>query len=742
MATAQFDFPGIQAVLDFTGTCSVGITPGTVFVRTLPASTPAGTESVGPGYGNFRFSDGVTGVTVRDCRFAPNGFRQTQSSAGRFWEFTLQDRRWRWAEAYAIDGDYNQIDGHGKLIPKSVRSPFQLACLCLDAMGELGYAVDMPAGLATAGAAFGPGDVLVSARADYLNLGQNLPATNTNPRAKWDGIPAAQALAALVEQYGRVVVYNWVGDQVSVQVLGTGAVPAPGAALSLSPGIDPPRVPAAVVARGAETRFQVRLAFRPVLRDWDDSWQTPENVSYAPVQRNQNMVVLVFAPSFILNGVVFLGADLAAAAASVNSSADPRIAGKVTAAVVYDTGVGVHTVSSVAQCVQLTAATPGYEFEVRSSGAQPVCTAGPALFGFGFAFLVPPLFAGVLPTAQLNRLQAERLAVASAYRHFQLIAVDPADRSKQGVPLPGGGRLLDRFLAVLQNSRPQQVTPRPGDEDRIDPATLQPFGAETYNGYSKDRAPALYGSLAFELTRGGMWTFRPNTDFGNTPKRSQFYTSFRVIDPERQVIELGEPAYRILGGAKALTTNGPLPAFATLGDACFLSTDLVVETGIVLLDAGTLTPVRSTFSVALANSTAPARLISVPEAQADVVGVYDAAHNLTGVTTTDLYAQNCLAQQCLATAATYQTGQSVSSTYVGIVPVALSGVTRQVSWSMSAAGFTTTVSLNSEHSTVVLPYSARRRVENLPPDALRGAQNLATVLINPKNALAGRNNGN
>ena len=734
---AAFDFPGIQSVLDFSGTFSIGITPGVISVRALPAVTPAGTESVGPGAGDFRFSDGVNGVTVRDCRMASNGFRQTQSGGGRVWEFQLEDRRWRWKDAYAIDGDYNQIDAHGKLIPKTVRSPFQLACLCLDAMGEVGYAVDMPAGLATAAVpgyvvGGGPGDVLVSPRAEYLTLGQNLPATNTNPRVKWDSVPASQALAALAEQYGRVVVYGVVGDQVSVQQLGTGSLPPPGAVLSLSPGVDPPRVPAAIIARGAETRYQMRLVFRQVLRDWDDSWQLPGNVSYAPAQVGQKMSVVVFGTDFTLNGVVIFAADFAGCAAAINLATDPRVAGKVTAAVV--------TVGGVPQCLQMTGATNGYEFEV-TSGQGAVCTAGPAADGRGFAYLQPPGFAGVVSTPQLTRPQAEQLAAASAYRHFQLVAVDPSDPRKLGAPIPGGGLLYDRFLAVLQNTRPDQVVPRPGDADLIDPATQQPYAAETYNGYSKDRAPALFGSLAWDLKINGVWSFQTATVLNNTPKRAQFYRGVRVIDAERQVIELSDVAYRILGGANAQIANANLPAGVALGSTCYLPTDVVLETGVVLLDANTLTPVRSAFVVALANATAPPKVISVPEAQADVIGVYDADHNLTGSTTTDLYARNALAQQCLATAATYQTGKALTGTYVGIVPVALSGATRQVSYQMSAAGFTTTASTNSEHSTVVLPYPARRRAENLPPDALRGAQNLKTILTPPKNAVARRIDG-
>ena len=729
---AAFDFPGIQSVLDFTYTASVGITPGVISVTALPALTPAGTESIGPGSGTFRFSDGVGGATVRDCRLAPGGFRQAQDGGGRVWEFQLQDRRWRWDDAYAIDGDYNQLDDHGKLVPRTVRSPFQLACLCLDAMGELGYAVDLPGGLGSPLLPLGPNDLVADPRADYLTLGQNLPATNANPRVVWDWQPAARVLANLCGQYGRVVVYNPVGDQVSVQQLGTGSVPPPGAVLTLSPGVDPPRVPAAIIARCAPTRYQMRFAFRPVARDWDDSWQPLDSVSYGPVQAAQQMDVLVYGNRGSVNGVPFLGTYQQMADAITNSQ-DPRVRGKLIAAVVTTGGGGSGGGPLVTQCLRVTGLNPGYEFDVLF-GSDSVCLAGPALAGTGFAFCNPNNFSEVVATANLTHQQAMERALSSVWRHYQLVAVDPSDPTIPGVPIPGGGHLFDRFLAVLQDTRPEQIVPRPGDANRIDPATGQPYFEDTYNGYSKDRAPATYGGLHLNIAAGGNWAYGASLVFGNTPRRSRFYVGFSIADPLRGVVQFERSVYRLLGGAGGLVTNAKLPAGVTPGNATFLPSDLVVETGVTLLDAATRGPVRYSFAVALANASAPARTIHVPEAQADVIGVYDAMHALTGATTTDLYAQNCAYQQCLATAATYQTGKTVSGTYAGIVPIALSGTTRQVTYSLSPAGFTTTFSLNSEHSTIVPPFPARRLRENLPPDPLRAQQNLDSR-PNPANAI-------
>ena len=97
-----------------------------------------------------------------------------------------------------------------------------------------------------------------------------------------------------------------------------------------------------------------------------------------------------------------------------------------------------------------------------------------------------------------------------------------------------------------------------------------------------------------------------------------------------------------------------------------------------------------------------------------------------------------------AVAATYQTGTALPVKYVGIIPIALSGITRQITWEMSPAGFFTTASTNSEHSTVVPPYVTRRRQENLPQDSVRALQNLLTQPTGNLNAVqrfVGRNGG-
>jgi hypothetical protein len=623
---ASFSWPGVGAVLSFQYTASVGISPGVAVLEGVPNGDPQGD------HGTLGFSDGVASYTLADCRLA--NFQERQARGGRVWYLTVLDRRWRWEDGYAISGQYNQIDDHGKLIPWTVRSPYQLAELCLDAMGEAGYSIDLPGGLA---APPGPGvpdpgplDVVIDAATDYLALGENVPQTGTNPPTVWNSVPAAKALAALGDTYGRLVVWDPATDLTSVQKQGEGTGLPDGAVLTAAPAIDPKAVPSQIVIAGAPTRFQVRLAFRAVGRDWDDSWNTPPELTYAPT----------------VNG--------------------------------------------------------------RKS----------------FERSVPPFFGNVVPTVNLNYKQARQLAESSVFRCYQLLAAHPEDRASGGIPVPSldaDGDVTNRYRLVLQDSRPDQTAPRPGDEARIDPATGQPFAAEVYNGYSKDRIPAAFGSIHVKFTAGGIWVPRGDLDAdGNTPAASQIYVPWRIADPERQVIEFAEPIYKVVGqGANAAVT----------------APEVVVETGVLVMRPDTFAPYQYTHTLDIPGGLGPPRTVNKPDVQYEVIGEYDSAHNLTGWHPFDADAQNRAEYYANAIAATYLLSGALVARYPGVVGVSLSGVVRQVTFELSRDGFFTTASANTEHSTAVVPYGLRRKRENLPPDGLQVIQNLSGFM-GPLNGLA------
>jgi hypothetical protein len=715
LADVQWFGVDSQGVLDFSYTCSVGISPGVAIIR-----APAGNYAPNMA-GDLKFSDGIKGFTLSGCIVAPNGgFREIRSASGRIWELQILDRRWRWADGYAISGNYNQIDRHGKLIPWSIRSPFQLAYLLLTEMGEVNFSIDLPAGLATGKSRYrgsiprGNGDKWFNPDIGYLEIGQNLPATGTNPPTQWNEIPAARALANLADQYGRVVVWDPASDQVSVVPIGSGlGPPNNGAMLVQSPGVNIAQVPAAIVAKGPPTRHQARLVFRPVGRDWDDSWQPLERLSYAPKMTPQKMRVACFnATVYTLNGKKYTGSPSQVAVQVNSSSGDATILAQESDGVLY-----------------LTAIEPGKEFNLRSNG-EDICLDGPIADDYGFNECPPPLFPTVVPTEQRTFRQNLQLAQSSIWRHWQLVVNDPSDPSIIGVPIPGvggagalKGRLFYRYLCVLENTCPEQIVPRPGDNNRIDPVTLQPYAHDIYDGYAKDSAPKTFGGLHRPVSGNGSWAKDLLLHFGNTPPKSRFYIPFNIVDPERQIVEFARPLYRVLGGSGRLG-NEALPAGITPGRAAYVPTDLVIEMGLTLLDDTTFAPKRISVVKSIPGGTGPNRVIQVPDAHAEFIGIYDEEHRYKGFARYDLYAEAALANQATATALTYDTTGVRTVTYVGIVPIPMTGVNRQATYTLGRNGFTTTVGANTEYSNVVNPFPTRRRVENLPPDDVRAMQNL------------------
>jgi hypothetical protein len=317
---------------------------------------------------------------------------------------------------------------------------------------------------------------------------------------------------------GTVVVWNPVTDRVSIERLGSGS-PLPSGpvwpVISGTVSVAPMVLPERITVVGAPVRFQPRLCFRPVGRDWDDGYYPWTEVTYIPT-----------------NGTID----------------DPW---------------------------------------QRS---------------------MPPSYPNVTPTARLNYFQARALASESILRDFQLWCADPANTADKRIPVPGLNRFLspastdsdgvtrvdNRFRIILQNTRPEQVVPRPGDENRIDPQTGQPFAAEFYNGYAKDRPPVSFGSIAVGAAgtrQFGFWGNRATIDaHGNTPAKSAFYVPFSIIDPLRQIIRYSAHIFRLV------RTNVSDKSTARLKPP---GEPLVVETGCLVLHPDTYAPVCYQYDLVL-----------------------------------------------------------------------------------------------------------------------------------------------
>lgn len=647
---------GTAPLMDLSYEVAVGISPQClqVTIAPLPAT---GLPDV---LGTVAFGDGLSApLVLRDCRLA--NFQEVRSDGGIDWRLQILDRRWKWREGHPwYDGcQFNQLDDRKKLIPWTVRSPHQLAVMCLTRMGETppvggwNFAGVLPGGLAVPGRATanppvpdpGPADVLIDPGTDYLHLGENLPPTGTNPPVEWKAMPAAVCLAELVERYGAVVVWNPVTDRVSIERLGSGS-PLPSGpvwpVISGTVSVAPMVLPERITVVGAPVRFQPRLCFRPVGRDWDDGYYPWTEVTYAPT-----------------NGA------------------------------------------------------PGDPWQ-RS---------------------MPPSYPNVTPTARLNYFQARALASESILRDFQLWCADPANTADKRIPVPGLNRFLspastdsdgvtrvdNRFRIILQNTRPEQVVPRPGDQNRIDPQTGQPFAAEFYNGYAKDRPPVSFGSIAVGAAgtrQFGFWGNRATIDaHGNTPAKSAFYVPFSIIDPLRQIIRYSAHIFRLV------RTNVSDKSTARLKPP---GEPLVVETGCLVLHPDTYAPVCYQYDLVL-GGPGPAVVIYREDVQAEMISQYNANHVPTGAKYLDADAESRARYYAQAAAYAYQAPLSQTVRAVGLYPVILSGVVRCVGWHFSPGGFDTTASANSEYSPNVPPYPQRRFAENRPADPVQAGRNIRGI---------------
>ena len=155
--------------------------------------------------GDLVITDNFGTITIPDCKV--DVLAAIKDSGGLRWQLTLKDRRWRWRDCGLIAGRFNVVDDSGqyskqipnafnqykttlaqptKYIPWTTLTPLALATLCLDAMNETGYSIDLPN--------------------DVFSL----------PKIDWDYVNPAQALQRLCDQFNRLIVYDWYNDVVNI----------------------------------------------------------------------------------------------------------------------------------------------------------------------------------------------------------------------------------------------------------------------------------------------------------------------------------------------------------------------------------------------------------------------------------------------------------------------------------------------------------------------------------------------
>lgn len=721
-------WPGAFAVEFCTYTLSHGISPGVANIRIHPQDGPPANS------GTLVIGDGVGAITLPDCKL--DQLTVETDDAGRFWSITILDRRWKWRDLGNIEGDYNQQDKLGKLIPWTIRSPRELAILCLEAMGETGYVIDLPPGLTEA-------DGIMHGQRNPPHIGV-IPTTGTNPNIVWQpGTPPAVALNQLCELFGRRVVYRWQTNSVAIVKPGVGGSLPGGSIASSTPSIDDPETPTGVGVIGDPTIYQMKIGMEAVGEEWNGHFLPIDMLSYAPLTPGKPQITKITITSpesgdkfqvFLnppdndppITGVLFehtagpsdLAADVAdALKTAINASADPRVRPILRA-------------TSSGGEITLTGRTDGEAFGcyVRLSGVSSpdaridaIITQVAQTPRAGWSYCTPPNFSAVRATDRLTKPQAMALAQKWIFKAYRVKDTDVTGAAR--IHVPGYGRLSRRQQIMLTDKQAEQVVPEDFDRNLRDRRGL-PFGdlpdierraiINLYNGYSRDKPAACFGSISKFIETGHNIVYANLGSEPNTPAGSQIFVDFSV-EPVEQLVVFSTYVY---------STHGALRRPA----------DVVLLTGVMIRNARTNAIERYRTGRLLPGMRGLTNyaIRHYPDVQLNVIGQYDEQNNVTGARVLELDPLRRADYYLTGMSDQYLTETALTNTYNGIMNIDCDGAISQVTWSIGGNGpddawAATVASRNSEHSIYFPPYPARRRAENLPPVH---AQNIA--MNNPR----------
>lgn len=700
-------FPGVGFVESCSGTLSHGITPATFVLRCPPQDNLPASD------GTLVITDGVGTIALPGCRF--DALKVEFDDRGYYWLLSIVDRRWRWRNLGAISGCYNQFDPFGKLYPWTIRSPTELAVQCLEAMGETNYVINLPEGLNY------PGPFTST---PIINI------TGTNPPVDWKGVPPAQALQQLADQYSCRVIYRWSDDTILITPTGVGNdLPTGGLSVhKQGPSLKNPETPDGIGVMGSATRYQVRLSLYPVGEDWDGSYRPIELLSYAPKPvafaegNKQVSQITVTSPSAGVQWIITIDTTVLVVDAPGSTVAASNTA--IAAAINGNPNTGALVDAAVANgAVAVTAGAGGAPFSLTVSaefGEDPTITAillvasTPNIGGPGALLwqnCYPPLFQGInAPTPQLTLQQARALAQKSIYKTYAITNFAPD--GSPGIIVPGYGRMLRREQIVLQDTEVDQIVPQPNDANIR--SVIQPnaaYNVNFYNGYSRDKPAAVYGQIqaGFNSNNGIIFVETdakgnavPLGEAGLTPEGSQVFVPFSV-DPVRFQISFSNYVYKWING-------NVYPA------------DLQLQTGCLVRDPVTnqIDQFVQVQDLGGASATNP-RIYQHPDIQLNVTATFQTDPLYinygmpTGFSILELdplaRAQNYLAAHALE----YLISGGQVLAYNGIIPIDLDGAIQQVSWSVGDGGAETTASRNTEHDAWIPQQPERRRAEFLAP---------------------------
>lgn len=706
-------WPGVAAVESCEGSIEHGITPATFVLTTVPQV--ARPEP----FGSLVLTDGRNTISLRGCRASIS----TGRVDGRGQTFILEilDRRWRW-QLGAVDGRFNRVDAHGKLIPWTIRSPRELAETCLQAMGETRYKIDLPDGLSRRDGA----DL-----DRYLRVGENFQQSLANPPVVWDRSNPAEVLARLCEYFARRVIYQPVADRVLIAVLGEGLDLPDGPSEMIVPSIKIPAMPRAIGVAGS-LRIQARFALEAVGREWDDSFLPINDLSYAPRAdpapqitkltytgpETTSSLSLTFRWTPLRGGeekTVGAAATGGTTIAAQWAALEADIASKPALAVLikrsYAGNDATFTSRVDGQAFSVSVATVGGGgLHYKIALVQAARTGGG-----NWSTCPPPSFSSVLATERLSRLEAMQRAQQSVFKCYRIKAVDP-NTGQAPLVLPWYGRVKRRQQVTLLPSRVAQVVPQARVAGGTDRGALLPPGElsagilpEFYNGYSRDQQAVIYGSVSRFV---GAVSWVPAAIGGgdpfNTAASSRVYVDFS-IDPVEQVITFGDYVY----------------AADFAGGGWVRAANLVLETGCLVSAVEDDQIVRWWWRREL-GGTAPEAWRVHEDAEVGIIGSYSDSHRLMGYEAINKADADARAAYYLdAMTIPLQVAAGVTRQYPGILPIDPDGKRQQVTWQIGGGGPTTVASTNTEHSPNRPPYPVRRLRENLPANQAAAAANLA-----------------
>jgi hypothetical protein len=710
----------VFAVESFSYSVVHGISPGLWRMTTIPREGDDPPLS----FGDLRFSDGQREVILKDCK--ADKITPSVGPDGTTWVIEGFDRRWRWA-GYRVSGIYNEREKFsGKLVPWAIRSPEEICKLCLDAMGEKDYLIDVPVGLGKADGAN---------LDDYLKLGENLQEVNqTNPPVEWDNTPPAAALVRFLEPLGRRLVFQPVRNRVVIVKIGEGGdggvaggsdadLPdAPCEAIAAT--VDEPETPSLLGVAGAKILYQCRLLLEPVGDDFGEVVLPIDDLSFKPVgetsggavqtttvthtgsNANQDVsfeistqlpdesVPYVFKAFESDGGVASTASKLASVASQINA---------------YIKGRGV-TASASGQVLTIKGTVTGRAFGV-------IVNIGPNDFKqetvlpkngsklAAWATCWPPDFSDVQGTDRFTKPQAQEFARRSVWRKYRVVVADPAT-GKPPLKIPGYDKEIKRRQQiVLTDFKVERVTPQPREAGGTsDPQAGAGILPDFYTGTERSAGAEVFGSVAREIG-AVLWD---NNDDPNTDPTSKVYVGFRA-DPDRQLIAFDGYVYTIELAGDLYTLRKPR---------------LVLEAAVYIRDEDTGAFSRYEKTRDFGGRGAPVWQVC-EDVRVGVVGQYDQSHNRTGGVFQDFKEAEERADFYLDRMAEhYELVTGETRRYIGIYAIDPDGKIQNVSWTIGGAGPTTVASTNSEHDPGTLPYNARVRVENLPPNVSAAVANV------------------